>query len=152
MSRALYFAYGSNLSTRRLVARVPSAAAVGRARLRDYAFRLDKPGRDGSAKANLVAEPGAAVWGVLFSLEASEWPRLDACEGGYRRIAVSLQTEGGPVERAETYLSDRRDAEPLAFPSYVAWMIEGAREHALPEPWCAMLAGLPTRPEPDDAT
>ena len=48
---ALYFAYGSNLSSPRLRARVPSARPEGVARLEGQRLALDKPGRDGTARS-----------------------------------------------------------------------------------------------------
>ena len=83
---ALYFAYGSNMASARLAARVPSARPVGPARLRDFAFRCNKRGADGTAKANLAPEPGAETWGVLYELDPGAFEVLDRLEGGYERV------------------------------------------------------------------
>ena len=85
---ARYFAYGSNLTSARLVERVPSARAVGPALLRDFRLTLDKRGADGSGKANLAPAPGGSVWGVVYTFDPAEWVRLDACEPRYVRIEV----------------------------------------------------------------
>ena len=50
--QALYFAYGSNLFSARMRERVPSAQARGPARLAGHRLTVDKPGRDGTAKAS----------------------------------------------------------------------------------------------------
>ncbi|MEM7410728.1 MAG: gamma-glutamylcyclotransferase family protein [Myxococcota bacterium] len=147
----LYFAYGSNLSTRRLQERVASAQPLGAARLRNYAFHLDKPGRDGSAKANIRPDAGAEVWGVVFRLAPEAWTELDRYEGGYQRVSVRLEWASAPETpgpTAETYLSALETQDRVATERYRAWMTEGAREHALPPAWCAMLAALPVRPDP----
>ena len=50
----LYFAYGSNLKTERMKERIPSAMVKGISTLRGYQFKLNKLGKDGSAKANIA--------------------------------------------------------------------------------------------------
>lgn len=138
---AFYFAYGSNLLLRRLRERVPSARAVGPARLAGFAWRCDKRGRDGTGKANLVAAPSAETWGVLFTLESGDWPALDRAEGGYARIAVEVRDLAGTALRADTYLSRRTDPRLRPADWYLALILEGARENALPSDWIAELLG-----------
>jgi hypothetical protein len=148
-----YFAYGSNMATQRLQARVPSARLVAVAQLPGFRFVLNKRSRDGSAKANLARDPAGAVWGVLWSLDAVEWPRLDACEGGYERVPVDVVTSSGEPG-AMTYLSTRLAADPVAYTWYRALLVAGAREHGLPAEWIAALEALPARPDsrgPDEA-
>ncbi|MBT36960.1 MAG: hypothetical protein CL938_00225 [Deltaproteobacteria bacterium] len=58
--RDVYFAYDSNLHSARIVSRVPSARTLGAHLLESIRFTLDKPCRDGSAKANLCPHP--ACW------------------------------------------------------------------------------------------
>ena len=143
----LYFAYGSNLHAARLRERVPSARALGAHLLEGFRFALDKPSRDGSAKANLRAQPGGRVWGAVYSIDAADWARLDACEPGYRRLRVRLRA--GDAERdAEAYLSQLRCEEPVAYHWYKQLIVDGAREHALPSEWIEFLQALPARPDP----
>jgi hypothetical protein len=142
-----YFAYGSNMATQRLRARVPSARRVAVARLPGFRFVLNKRSRDGSAKANLTQDPAGAVWGVLWSLDAAEWLRLDACEGGYERVPVEVVTRSGETPGAMTYLSTRLAAEPVAYTWYRALLVAAAREHGLPAEWIAALEALPARPD-----
>ena len=49
----LYFAYGSNMSSARLAARLGPTRCLGRAVLDHFALAWNKPGLDGSGKANL---------------------------------------------------------------------------------------------------
>ena len=142
--QALYFAYGSNMASRRMRERVPGARAAGRARLDGWRLVADKPGRDGSAKANVARAAGASVWGVLWQLEAAGLAALDRFEGGYARVAVTVEAGAGALA-ATTYASPLRDAAPGLAPAYKAWILEGAREHALPAEWLAALEALPVR-------
>lgn len=138
--QALYFAYGSNLLSSRMQARVPSARARGTAQLAGYALTTDKAGRDGTAKANLARRDGGRVWGIVWQLDPDEWPLLDACERGYARRAVALSSGS-----AETYLSDRLTDDPVLSLEYKAYLVDGAREQGLPGAWIARLEALPAR-------
>ena len=140
--QALYFAYGSNLSSARMRERVPSARAAGVARLLGYRLTTDKAGRDGTGKANLTPAAGEEVWGLVWQLDAAHWPALDACEGGYERIAVD--PEPAPA-RAQTYLSRQLTSDPVLAAAYKRFLVEGAREHGLPAAWIEALEALPAR-------
>jgi hypothetical protein len=138
----LYFAYGSNLKLARLRERAPSARAGGRALLSGWRLAFDKPGRDGSAKANLRREVGSLVWGALYALAPGDWPRLDAAEPGYERIRVEVAIEGGEIVRAQTYAARARARDQLPLEGYLRLVLEGAREHGLPADWVAALERL----------
>jgi gamma-glutamylcyclotransferase len=139
--QTLYFAYGSNLAHRRMRERVPGARAHGRARLEGWRLVADKPGRDGSAKVNLVREGGSRVWGAVWSLCEEELRVLDRFEGGYARIAVSVTADGGPLA-ATTYVSALRGAQTGLERGYRELLLDGAREHGLPPEWIAFLDSL----------
>jgi gamma-glutamylcyclotransferase (GGCT)/AIG2-like uncharacterized protein YtfP len=141
---ALYFAYGSNLVIARMRQRVPSARALGRARLDGRRLALDKRGRDGSAKANLRPDPAAHVWGALYRLDPRHWPALDACEPGYARVAVEVRAGAGERVAAETYVAQVHTDEP-AWDWYLGLLLQGARDHGLPEEYRTWLASLPAR-------
>ena len=142
MSRARIFAYGSNMHPARMLARVPGARARGAARLAGHRLVLNKRGQDGSAKANLVREAGALVWGVVWELTLDEVAVLDGHEGGYERRPMRLDTDGGPVA-GEAYVSERTVADALPFDWYLAHLVRGAREFGFPEDYVAWLEGLP---------
>lgn len=141
---ALYFAYGSNLALARMRERVAGAEAVGAARLDGFRLCLDKCGRDGSGKANLREDAAEVVWGVLYRFDLREWPRLDAFEPGYERIAVSVAVGGTSVD-AFTYRSLDLTQDPVPFAWYKRLLVEGARAHALPDDWIRHLEALPSR-------
>jgi gamma-glutamylcyclotransferase (GGCT)/AIG2-like uncharacterized protein YtfP len=141
--QALYFAYGSNLASRRLLARAPGARARGRARLAGWRLVADKPGRDGSAKVNIAPDPAGSVWGALWELREQDLRELDRHEGGYARVAVRVEAEAGALE-ATAYASPLRGAPGLAR-DYKELVLEGAREQELPAAWIAALEALPER-------
>lgn len=141
---SLYFAYGSNLASTRMRERVPAAQARGAARLEGWRLATNKPGADGSAKANLVREAGAHVCGALWQIDDAGFAALDRCERGYERIAVVVATDGGGVD-ASTYVSRLRTDDPVLLSDYKAWIVRGAAEHGLPSEWQRLLAALPER-------
>ncbi|MEQ9323161.1 MAG: gamma-glutamylcyclotransferase family protein [Polyangiaceae bacterium] len=143
-----YFAFGSNMARARLLARIPNAAPLGRGRLDGWRFACNKKGHDGSAKANIHRDPSGAVWGVVYRMPRSQLPRLDAFEGGYERTRVHVVELAHPSGRVhcETYFSERLLESGSVFDWYKRHMVVGAREHALPDPWVAMLEALPDRP------
>lgn len=113
MNSLFYFAYGSNMSTPRLTARVPSAHAVSVA-LPGHRFRFHKRSRDGSAKCDIA--PGDAlhdsVYGVVFELLAAQKPALDRAEGlghGYAQKSVSVVDRNGGLRNAFVYYATRID-------------------------------------------
>ena len=53
----LYFAYGSNMLTERLKARVSSATPIGKANLSDHGLRFHKKSKDGSGKCDIIKSP-----------------------------------------------------------------------------------------------
>lgn len=143
----LYFAYGSNMLSRRLAGRCPSAAAVGRARLDGHRLRFDKRSwRDGSGKCHVVAdsEAGASVWGVLYRVTEAELGELDRMEGvgkGYEVAVCRVTGPRGRVLPALTYLAEAGavDESLRPFSWYRDLVVAGAEEHALPEDWVATL-------------
>jgi gamma-glutamylcyclotransferase (GGCT)/AIG2-like uncharacterized protein YtfP len=144
----LYFAYGSNLKEGRMRQRVSSARTEAVAFLDHHRLVCNKRGRDGSAKANLAREPGHRVWGVLYRIERDHLSLLDGFEMGYERIEVEVCTAAGDACRASTYRSDRITRDPIPFAWYRELILEGAREHGLPEEYLKLLEALPSRCEP----
>nr|WP_274519798.1 MULTISPECIES: gamma-glutamylcyclotransferase family protein [unclassified Halorhodospira] len=134
----LYFAFGSNMLTSRLQARVPSATPVGRAFLQGHQLAFHKRGADGSAKcnANWTGQPEHWLPGVIFRMDAGQLPALDDAEGPrYDRIDVTVQNDNDTLIEAFTYRA-KPDAvmdglQPTA--TYYRYVIDGAIEHGLPE-------------------
>lgn len=140
-----YFAYGSNMSSARLLARVPGATTQGAARLVDWRLRFDKPSRDGSTKANVAPEVGSVVWGVVWSLPAHGWSLLDGFEPGYDRIPCQISAASGRISTAQLYAFRGPTGDGLPFDWYLAHLMEGAREHALPVDYLEGLRAIAVR-------
>jgi len=134
MHTSLYFAYGSNLLSTRLVARCPSARVVGTAMTEGWMVSFTKPGADDSGKAGLVQRETACHPGVVYELATEEMPTLDRFEGlghGYSRdddFAVTMLGNGETVSTA-TYMPTRHDPALIPYDWYLALCIAGAREH-----------------------
>ena len=144
-----YFAYGSNMSTERVQARVPSARARGRGQLLRHALRWHKLGRDGSGKCDVVlADAESVVWGVLFDVAWAEKPWLDEAEGlgvGYFEKEVRIVTDDGEC-LARTYYAnpDRINAALRPLGWYKDHVVRGAREHGLPADYVRALVRVET--------
>ncbi len=129
----IYFAYGSNMSSLRLGARIPSARALGRARLEDHRLLFNKRSVDGSGKANLVRSAGHVAWGVAYEVDHPCWDSLDSFERGYRRTLVSIHLEAAAESMdAQTYLALQPSEEIAPYDWYLEHLLDGAREFALP--------------------
>ena len=156
-----YFAYGSNLLTRRLTdpSRAPSAVALGIASARGFVVRFHKVGTDGSGKCTLIAtgDDADVVSGVLYEFADSDLAGLDREEGvhlgGYARYSIRLRFPDGDTTEAMTYLaSDRHiDAACVPFDWYRDLVVAGATEHGLPPPYVEELARTPAVPDSDAA-
>lgn len=150
-----YFAYGSNMLTARLRARVPSADPVGVAQLSGHSLRWHKRSVDGSGKCDAfrTGDEEDVVHGVLFEISAAEKPALDAAEGagnGYESRTVSVTCEGS-AEQAMTYVARSSFVNPALTPYdwYRDLVVAGAREHGLPDRYAASLAEQIARADPD---
>ena len=152
-ARALtYFAYGSNMSLRRLTARVPSASRIGIARLTGFRLAFHKIGRDGSAKCDITICHDSRVHGVLFAIAPDDRPRLDACEDlgrGYAVRWVEVEREDGRRLTAFTYVALLRDPTLRPYRWYHRHVIEGAVENRLPTAYLAQLRAVETIDDPD---
>jgi cation transport regulator ChaC len=136
----LYFAYGSNMLTKRLHERIPNARPCGIAVLREYEFNCNKKSKDGSSKGNIAPLKDAVTWGVIFELPEKAISILDKAEGGYTRNTVSVSISGKVME-CETYISQEISTEP-PYDWYLNYIIEGAREHGLPEDYVLSLSRI----------
>ena len=148
-----YFGYGSNMLTRRLRARVPSATPVGPGRLPSYRLHFHKRSRDGSGKCNIVPAENSLVHGVLFEVNPAELDALDEAEQrgrGYERRDLTVRGPTSPVE-AFAYVAQPAYVEDALLPYdwYRALVLAGAREHGLPPAYVDQLAAVRSYPDPD---
>lgn len=124
-TKTLYFAYGSNLQLAQMAQRCPSSKFVGRGVLHDFRWQISSRGY-----ANVVAEPGSRVEGLIFILANDDEQRLDRSEGVskgsyrkeyhpvrfylaakplYLRSVTSIVRQGGPRAMLEEARRQRKD-------------------------------------------
>lgn len=152
----LYFAYGSNMLTERLRARVPSAQPVTAASLPGFSIRFHKRSRDGSGKCNVVATPASAVtvYGVVFEVAPEELDALDEAERrgrGYERRTVS-PLAAGTFFNTFAYIAQPAYVDDALIPYdwYHALVVAGAYQHDLPSHYVAHLEAVRSYPDPDE--
>lgn len=138
-----YFAYGSNMSSRRLFARIPSASAFSVGVLPGYLMSFNKFSRDGSAKCSIQQHAESSTLGVIFKIPYDQRYTLDRIEGqgyGYTATEVEVLTQSGKVIPAFTYVGTdlRDDLKPYEW--YKHHVLTGAREHGLSDTYIKSIA------------
>jgi hypothetical protein len=133
----LYFSYGSNMSSKRLLSRVPSAKFVTTAVLPGHKLHFHKRSQDGSAKCDAfeTQDNEHAVHGVVYDIAESHKARLDHIEGlgvGYEEKTVDLIASSGELLTAYTYYAIFLDRALKPYHWYKNHVISGALEYDLP--------------------
>ena len=150
-----YFAYGSNMLTRRLKApeRAPSAEFVDTGYVARRQLTFDKLSRrDGSGKcdAEETGNETDRVYGVIFEIKCSHKAALDTAEGrgkGYELETVEVIAKHGTV-RARTYIATRKDRALRPYHWYKALVVAGAVEHDLPKSYVEWLRVFESKEDP----
>lgn len=140
-----YFAYGSNMLTRRLRAtdRAPSATSLGVGYVEGRQLTFDKVSKDGSGKcdAEATGENTDRVYGVIFEIASTDKAALDKAEGlneGYAEECVEVVTDSDKVQ-AMTYIATNKEPTLRPYHWYKAITIAGALEHGLPKDYVESL-------------
>lgn len=153
MGQLIYFAYGSNMSSRRLEARLPSATVIGTGALDGHRLAFHKVStKDGSAKCDIVESRLDQVFGVLFGIDEAEKPTLDSLEGlgnGYEERTVDIKVRSGASRRAFAYVATNIDARLKPYSWYKRHVMEGAREARLPPAYLEMLERVDAIEDPN---
>lgn len=150
----LYFAYGSNMSTPRLAARLRVAEPMDVAELSGHRLAFHMAGADGSAKCDAYATgaPGDTVIGVVFRIDAREKPVLDGIEGlgvGYALKQVRVVSPlYGPLD-AFLYGATQIDDGLKPYDWYKRHVLHGALEHRLPADYIRRIEAIESVPDPD---
>ena len=155
--RKNYFAYGSNMLSKRLRHRIPSAKAIGTYTLPAHDLRFHKRSdRDNSGKCDVYQtdDQNDAVIGILFTIESADECKLDKAEGlgnGYEKKEVEVGDENGTTETAFTYYANRdciNDAiRPFTW--YKQHVVTGAKEGGLPAEYIAKIEAVEADEDPD---
>ena len=151
----LYFAYGSNMSLRRISARVSSIEKVSIAYLSGYQLKFHKVSKkDGSGKCDVVDSGNYQdkVYGVLYKIRADELSELDRFEAngyGYKRQNTFVTTDSGENLEAEIYIATNIDPNIRPYYWYKEHVVRGAKENELPETYISMLNEVVCEIDPD---
>lgn len=150
----LYFAYGSNMSSKRLESRLNSVKLKTVAKLNRHNLKFHKRSTDGSGKCDidLTEDEDDVVYGVLYEIEESDKTELDSVEGlgsGYEEKQVSVTALDGETFIATTYYATHTDPSVKPYEWYKEHVLRGAREHGLPTDYIAMIDDVETTQDYD---
>ncbi len=132
-----YFAYGSNLSTNRIKARVPSAIKISKASLPGHQLKFHKIGRDNSGKCDafFTGNNNDIVLGIVYSIDPEEKKLLNRAEGlgnGYEiKKALVYPDETSPLS-VFTYYATHIDKKIQVLDWYKSHVLYGMKEHSFP--------------------
>jgi gamma-glutamylcyclotransferase (GGCT)/AIG2-like uncharacterized protein YtfP len=127
--------------------RCPSAKFVCVASLKNYRFAIARHSRlRNCGTANIFAETGSEVWGIVYDVSEQELAILDGFEDGYRRERMLVLATGGSQSSVEVlvYIAEKEDNVPLPSSEYKRLIIAGARYWNIPEIYLLMLEQLRT--------
>ncbi len=150
-----YFAYGSNMSSRRFQARVPSGKQNGVAVLHGHVLAFHKRSLDGSAKCGVfeTGNPYDRVYGVLYVFDAAQLRQLDLAEGNgcsYHRRTVEVDVGSGALRSAECYFAADVSAGLAPYSWYLEHVLVGARSAGLPAWYVAQVRSIDCTLDPDE--
>ncbi len=155
MGTITYFAYGSNMSLKRLQKRVPSAEPKGRAVLRCHRLAFHKVSKDKSGKCDIVpSKESDDVWGRLYHINAEDKECLDCYEGlgrGYKNKCVTVKLDSGCTVCAMTYyVEDGTKKNPSLKPYtwYKRHVLVGAKEARLPPDYIKQIEEVEAEKDP----
>ena len=140
-----YFAYGSNMSARRIRHRLGWAPSRISATLQDYLLSFNKQSSDGG-KANIQISPGDEVEGILYFVKEDDLLTLDGYEGvaqkQYKRQELEVMDLSGRPMRAIAYIALNTGAESRPTLEYLNYLLEG--EHLLSMEYVCRLEEIAT--------
>lgn len=133
-----YFAYGSNMSSKRLLARTPSARFLSQGYLYEHRLEFHKVSLDGSAKCDAfyTGQKDDLVIGIIFEIASHEKALLDKAEGignGYEIKSVKVQTGNGEIFNSFIYYATHINNSLLPYHWYKQHVLTGASEYNLPD-------------------
>ncbi|MBT8436277.1 MAG: gamma-glutamylcyclotransferase [Gammaproteobacteria bacterium] len=144
-----YFAFGSNLSSPRLLERIPRASKHCVATLPGHRLCWHKRGQDRSGKCDIAASdnPNDIVYGVVYLMTQDEKLQLDVHEGagiGYERREVTVSGPQGVSINAFTYYALEIDHLRQPYHWYKEHVLRGALEHGFPEDYIETIRATPS--------
>ncbi len=149
-----YFAYGSNMSLKRIHSRIANAKVFGVYLLKGYDLRFHMVGQDASAKCDAYKtnNPLDIIEGVVFEIDSNSLLKLDKIEGvgnGYDRVAVNVVGADGDVIVAMMYVAKKIDESLLPYDWYKKHVVEGAKSAGLSASYIAAIDKVAVVTDPD---
>jgi gamma-glutamylcyclotransferase len=153
----LYFAYGSNMSSRRLTApkRAPSATRVAVGYVPGRRLTFDKfsfRDRSGKCDCEATGSPADRVYGVVYRIATPERTALDDAEGlhrGYRHEVLGVIAGATTIHALAYVATDKRPGLPV-FDWYLQHVLVGAVENGLPADYIEALRRVSTVADEDE--
>jgi len=140
-----YFAFGSNMSARRIRHRIGWSPARQSATLSDYVLTFNKQSIDGG-KANIKNSVGDQVEGILYSVNEDDLKKLDNYEGvkenQYKRKNIQVNDLNGHLIFAIAYVAINTGPESKPTREYLNFLLEG--EHLLSPEYVSKLEVIAT--------
>lgn len=146
------FSFGSNMSSNRLLARLPNAKRVGTAILKGYELTFDMLFSDGSGKCSIqkTNKADALVYGVVYEVNTDEKLTLDAIEGpGYDCVDITVELLNGQTIDTHCYIANTHDEDVLPYDWYVKHVYRGALEAGVPKAYSDAILNRPQKSDPN---
>ena len=146
------FSFGSNMSSNRLLARLPNAKRVGTAILKGYELTFDMLFSDGSGKCSIqkTDKADALVYGVVYEVNTDEKLILDEIEGpGYDCVDIAVELLNGQTIDTHCYIANTHDEDVLPYDWYVKHVHRGALEAGVPKAYSDAILNRPQKSDPN---
>ena len=139
-----YFAFGSNLSSPRLLERIPDASIHCVATLQQHRLCWHKNDRGQSGKCDIefTGSTDDIVYGVIYLMTHAEKLELDVYESagfGYDHKPIEVIAIHGEIIQAFTYFALDIDQSQQPFHWYKEHVVRGALEHDFPPAYVAQI-------------
>ena len=137
----LYFAYGSNMSAKRIQHRCPSAVSLGTFCLPDHTLCFNYKGQDGSGKCNIMPTSqddellGGKVLGVVYDIDPSQIVDLDHAESlgvAYRKETMTVWDANCSSLDVFVYIAINTSPDINPYDWYKTHVVTGTEEANLP--------------------
>ncbi len=144
-----YFAFGSNLSSPRLLQRIPEASVHCVATLHQYrlCWRKNDRGQSGKCDIEFTDNIEDIVYGVLYLMTHDDKQELDIYETtgfGYDHKHIEVTTVHGEIIEAFTYYALDIDHLQQPYHWYKEHVLRGALEHDFPPHYVEHIRSTPS--------
>jgi gamma-glutamylcyclotransferase len=152
----IYFAYGSNMASQRLLQRLPEARRldVGILSGHQLSFRKNDSGLSAKCDIELTGDHEDEVIGVVYEISIEDKETLDLIEGlgtGYNEKSVQITTWSGSILSSVTYFAIDIHHNVIPYHWYKQHVLRGAIEHGLPTDYIRRIDLIESQDDPDEA-